>query len=114
MKKKLTLFLIVSVFAANAMGQTYQILANENGDHFENERNDLYQLKLISKQLLLSSVNQNSSKLSPGEIIQITGGALIAGFILAITAFKYDIFTTLPLSLLGSGIALIFIGSSME
>ncbi|MBM4175209.1 MAG: hypothetical protein FJ213_03400 [Ignavibacteria bacterium] len=75
---------------------------------------DVNYLKMISKKLLMNAAAIDSKKLSTGAIMQITGGVLIAGFVLTITVFKQDIFTTLPLALLGSGIALIFMGSSLE
>ncbi len=75
---------------------------------------DINHLKVISKKLLMNAAVIDSKILTTGEIMQITGGVLIAGFVLTITVFKQDIFTTLPLALLGSGVALIFMGSSLE
>jgi hypothetical protein len=106
--------MIVSVLAANVVGQTHQEISYQSENDFKNELFNMYQLKSISKQLLLDSLNLNSTTISTGIIMQITGGVLIIGFLLSITVFKQDIFTALPLSLLGSGIALIFIGSSLE
>lgn len=114
MKKLLIMLLIVSALVPNVSAQTHQAFTNELKNDFKIEIHHVNQLKAFSKQMLLNSPSQKSSKLSTGVIMQITGGVLIAGFLVSIIVFKKDIFTALPLSLLGSGIALIFMGSSLE
>lgn len=114
MKKSLIMFLIISALSSNANAQTHQAFTNELKNDFKIKSHHVNQLKAFSKQMLLDSPSQKSSKFSTGVIMQITGGVLIAGFLVSIIVFKQDIFTALPLSLLGSGIALIFMGSSLE
>lgn len=114
MKKLLIMLLIVSVLVPNVSAQIHQAFADELKNDIKIELQHFNQLKAFSKQMMLNSPSQKSTKLSTGVIMQITGGVLIAGFLLSITVFKQDIFTALPLSLLGSGIALIFMGSSLE
>lgn len=60
--------------------------------------------------LIIQNNNLNQIQLTDGEILQLIGGIFGIGFIASVTVFKQDIFSTLPMSLLGASLLFLFIG----
>lgn len=107
-------FLIISLFFIICLSSGYPaknfslVDIKSETDSFYTSLIPAQKLELLKSKLQLN--NSSSGSISGGETLQIAGGVCAAAFLVTVVFFKQDIFSTLPMVLLGSSVILVFLG----
>ncbi len=84
---------------------------NETGKYYEGIREPVGLKKIELSNLIKKLAYKPSPPIEKNTVFQVIGVTSLVGFVASVTIFKQELFGTLPLTLLGTGIIFIFLGA---
>jgi len=113
MKLKQLLFgiIVALFFYSHSAAQELEMSLNLSFEGKKIEKRSYYEQKQELLNLIMNSNNSYQMKVEKNTVLQVIGVASIIGFIASVTIFREELFSTIPLSLLGIGILFIILGT---
>ena len=113
MKLKQLLFgiIVALLFYSHLTAQEMEMISNFSSVGTKIDTRSYYEKKQELLNLIMNSNNSYQMKVEKNTVLKIIGVASIIGFIASVTIFREELFSTIPLSLLGIGILFIILGT---
>jgi hypothetical protein len=113
MKLKQLLFgiIVALLFYSHAAPKEMEMSSNFRAEGRKIDKRSFYEQKQELLNLIMNLNNSYQVKVEKNTVLQVIGVTSIIGFIASVTIFREELFSTIPLSLLGIGILFIILGT---